>query len=70
MTPARAFPAADFKNCCLRSGQFDGSRRHHFFQGVTPSSNNRWGTAYGFAPRAQKGSMRPRHLIGRARLAW
>lgn len=28
---AHAVPDADFKNCCLRSGQFDGSPSNHFF---------------------------------------
>ena len=44
-THARAYQAVDFKNCCMLSGQFDGSDRHHFFQRVRPSrasSNNRW----------------------------
>jgi hypothetical protein len=28
---ALAIREADFKNCCLRSGKFDGSLRHHYF---------------------------------------
>jgi hypothetical protein len=32
---ARASPGGDFKNCCMLSGEFDGSDRDHFFQGVT-----------------------------------
>jgi hypothetical protein len=32
MTHAHAYLAADFKNCCMLSGEFDGSDRHHFFQ--------------------------------------
>jgi hypothetical protein len=28
---ARATLAGDFKNCCMLSGEFDGSDRHHFF---------------------------------------
>ena len=34
MTPAPACLVADFKNCCMLTGQFDGSDRHHFFQRV------------------------------------
>jgi hypothetical protein len=41
-TLARACLAGDFKNCCMLSGEFDGSDRHHFFQRVTTPSNNRW----------------------------
>jgi hypothetical protein len=41
-TRAPACQAVDFKNCCMLSGEFDGSDRHHFFQRVTASSNNRW----------------------------
>jgi hypothetical protein len=37
MTHARACQAADFKNCCMLSNEFDGSDRHHFFQGVEAS---------------------------------
>jgi hypothetical protein len=40
MIRAHACPAVDFKNCCMLSGEFDGSDRHHFFQGVRTSSNN------------------------------
>jgi hypothetical protein len=39
---ARACLAGDFKNCCMLSGEFDGSDRHHFFPRVTTPSNNRW----------------------------
>lgn len=35
----RAFLVADFKNCCLLSGEFDGSGRHYFFQRVTTPSD-------------------------------
>ena len=42
MTHAPACLAGDFKNCCMLSGEFDGSDRHHFFQRVTTPSNNRW----------------------------
>jgi hypothetical protein len=31
MIRARADPAADFKRCCMLSGEFDGSDRHYFF---------------------------------------
>ena len=41
-TYARACQAADFKNCCMLSGEFDGSDRHHFFQRVMTSSDDRW----------------------------
>jgi len=42
-THARASLAGDFKNCCMLSGEFDGSERDHFFQRVTvPPSNHRW----------------------------
>jgi hypothetical protein len=34
-THARVAPGADFKRCCMKTGQFDGSPRNHFFQGVT-----------------------------------
>ena len=34
MIPARVSQAGDFKNCCMLSGEFDGSDRHHFFQRV------------------------------------
>ena len=37
---ARASLAGDFKNCCMLSGEFDGSDRHHFFQRVMPPSKN------------------------------
>src|SRR5205823_12921817 len=30
-TFARAVQDAGFKNCCLRSGRYDGSLRNHFF---------------------------------------
>jgi hypothetical protein len=33
-TYAHAIPAGGFKNCCLPSGKFDGSRRNHFFPSV------------------------------------
>jgi len=39
-TRVPACPAADFKNCCMLSGEFDGSDRHHFFQRLRASSNN------------------------------
>jgi hypothetical protein len=39
-------PAADFKNCCLKTGIYDGELRNYFFQrlkhyrgGSTPPSN-------------------------------
>jgi len=32
MTFAHAAPVAGFKKCCLRSGQFDGSGRNHYFR--------------------------------------
>lgn len=41
-TRAPASQAADFKNCCMLSGEFDGSDRDHFFQRVTVASNNHW----------------------------
>ncbi len=42
---ARVCLAGDFKNCCMLSGEFDGSDRHHFFQRVTtPSDDCRWGS--------------------------
>ena len=37
---ARASPAGDFKNCCMLSGEFDGSDRDHFFQRVTAPSDS------------------------------
>ena len=36
---ARANPAAGFKHCCMLTGNFDGSDRHHFFQKVKLPSN-------------------------------
>lgn len=30
-----AVPPEDFKNCCMQTGQFDGSDRDDFFQGLT-----------------------------------
>ena len=38
---ARASLAGDFKNCCMLSGEFDGSDRDHFFQRVTASNSRR-----------------------------
>lgn len=35
MIRVHAAPPVDFKNCCMLTGEFDGSDRHHFFQGVT-----------------------------------
>jgi len=32
MTLARAVQDAAFKNCCLRSGRYDGSQRNHYFR--------------------------------------
>jgi hypothetical protein len=32
MIRARADLAADFKRCCMLSGEFDGSDRHYFFR--------------------------------------
>ena len=40
-THAHASLAGDFKNCCMLSGGFDGSDRHHFFQRVTTRSDDR-----------------------------
>jgi len=34
---ARASLAGDFNNCCMQSGEFDGSDRHHFFQRLMTS---------------------------------
>src|SRR4051812_39852743 len=34
MTSVRAVQDAAFKNCCLRSGRYDGAKRHHFFPRV------------------------------------
>ena len=33
-TFARAVQDTGFKNCCLRSGRYDGSRKNHFFPRV------------------------------------
>ena len=42
MIHARASRAADFKKCCMLSGDFDGSDRHHFFQRLMgPSPEHR-----------------------------
>jgi hypothetical protein len=32
---ARAVQDAAFKNCCLRSGRYDGIARHHFFPRIS-----------------------------------
>src|SRR5260370_474894 len=37
-TFARAAPDTGFKNCCLRSGRYDGSRKNHFFPRVIARS--------------------------------
>jgi hypothetical protein len=34
MIRVRAVPGADFKRCCMLSGEFDGSDRDYFFQVV------------------------------------
>jgi len=39
MTPVRASPGADFKNCCMRHGLMDGSERDYFFQRLIASTN-------------------------------
>jgi hypothetical protein len=39
MTRARACLAADFKNCCMQTGEFDGSDRDHFFPGLMNSGS-------------------------------
>jgi hypothetical protein len=31
MISARAVPDADFKNCCMQDGRFDGAERNHYF---------------------------------------
>jgi hypothetical protein len=31
MTRAHAVPVAGFKQCCMLTGEFDGSDRDHFF---------------------------------------
>ena len=33
-TSAHAVPRAGFKNCCMLTGEFDGSDRDQFFQGM------------------------------------
>ena len=33
-TSAPVAPAVGFKNCCLRTGKYDGEQRNHFFQGA------------------------------------
>lgn len=37
MIPARAAHGADFKNCCMTSGRYDGAERKDYFQGVRSS---------------------------------
>jgi hypothetical protein len=32
MIRAHAFPAADFKVCCMKTGNFDGSDRDEYFR--------------------------------------
>jgi hypothetical protein len=38
MTLARVDQGAAFKNCCLRSGRYDGANRNHFFPRVIARS--------------------------------
>jgi hypothetical protein len=38
MTRAHAAQAAGFKNCCMLTGEFDGSDRHDFFQRLSRPS--------------------------------
>jgi hypothetical protein len=47
----------DFKNCCMASGEYDGSDRHYFFQGVGSSN-------YAFE---RSGSLSSRARVRRAR---
>lgn len=35
MTRARADQGAEFKRCCMLSGELDGGDRDHFFQRMT-----------------------------------
>jgi hypothetical protein len=58
MTHARASLGGDFKNCCMLSGEFDGSDRDHFFQRVTGSNNRR--------ERPRRGLSGPRDRLGPA----
>jgi hypothetical protein len=37
-TSVRAVQDAAFKKCCLRSGRYDGAKRHHFFPRVIARS--------------------------------
>lgn len=39
MTHAHVAPAAGFKHCCMLTGQYDGSDRAYFFQGMSKSYN-------------------------------
>ena len=70
MTYVPAARPVDFKNCCMISGEYDGSDRHYFFQGVGSSNNafERPVTPYAqarvrrvcyFAPSARLGALRP-----------
>ena len=34
MTRAHAGPIAGFKHCCMLTGEYDGSDRDYFFQGI------------------------------------
>jgi hypothetical protein len=38
MISVRAVQDAAFKNCCLRSGRYDGAKRNHFFPRVIARS--------------------------------
>lgn len=40
MTFVRVDQAAAFKKCCMRSGDYDGSRRNYFFPRIEPRPSN------------------------------
>ena len=40
MTSVRAAQTAAFKNCCLRSGRYDGKPRNYFFPRVAVNSGS------------------------------
>jgi len=56
MTCVPVAQPVDFKNCCMGSGDYDGSERHYFFQRVG-SSNNAF--ERGGSPSARLKRLRP-----------
>jgi hypothetical protein len=72
MICVRAALDAAFKNCCLRSGRYDGTKRNHFFPRVnhangavgTPRPGSLWGT-YGLARKPKAMGKRAPRCVAR-----